>query len=349
MKYTRWILLVCLVAVLLVGVLGVLAWINRPIGQRLTLQTPALVITPTEDQPGPTQAAEPVEITPTAVTKTTTLSEGSKICGNTGRMHLLVIGVTTPTKDRQLGANAIRLVTVNFDRSSASVLTLPAMLWVNTPVLADLGVKEFELSLVYLKAHSAAKTNQEEIPAQKATQAMAQTILDNFGFVPDHYITVDEGVFIKYVDALNGIEINLPAAVDGTAEGYGLYPAGPQVLNGTRALDFARLFHPAGVSGEDVWGNLERQNLVVKGILAATLKPQNWTKIPGLMRDVHQAVITDLSLSQIIDLACMVGKVGEKAQMFAVGENMVKMDGMGRMIPDSDAIKQLISLIETSE
>lgn len=349
MKHTRWILLACLVAVLLGGVFGVLAWINRPIGQRLTLQTPALGVTPTMVQPNPTQATGPIGITPTAASQTTTLSEGAKICGNTGSMRLLVIGVTTPTEDRLLGANAIRLVTIDFDKPSATILTLPAMLWVNTPVLADLDVKEFELSLVYLKAYSAAKANTQGNPAQKATQAVAQTIIDNFGFVPDHYITVDEGAFVKYVDALNGIEINLPEAVDGTSEGYGLYPAGPQVLNGTRALDFARLFHPDGVSGEDVWGNLERQNLVVKGILAATLKPQNWAKIPGLMKDVYQAVITDLSLNQIFDLACMVGKVGEKAQMLAVGENMVKVDGMGRMIPDSEAIKQLISQIENSK
>jgi anionic cell wall polymer biosynthesis LytR-Cps2A-Psr (LCP) family protein len=264
-------------------------------------------------------------------------------------MRLLVIGLTTPTNEDLLGADAIRLVTINFDQPSATILTLPAVLWVDTPALSDLGVSNSLLSLVYLKAYSAVKGDPLPIRSQKATQAVAQTIVDNFNFVPDHYLTVNEDSFVKYVNALGGIEVTLPQAVDGNYEGYGIYPAGPQLLNGMQALNFARLFHPGGIEKLDVWGNLERQNLVVKGILAATLKPQNWTKIPSLMKEVHQAVITDLSLNQTLDLVCMSGKVGESARMLAVSEDMVKMDGMGRMIPDVEAIKRLIAQMDSSK
>ena len=97
------------------------------------------------------------------------------------------------------------------------------------------------------------------------------------------------------MNALGGVEIDLPRAVDGSSEGYGVYPAGQQLLSGMQALNFARLFHPGGVHNQDVWGNLERQNLVVRGILAATLKPGNWIKIPDLVEAAHDAVITDLS------------------------------------------------------
>jgi anionic cell wall polymer biosynthesis LytR-Cps2A-Psr (LCP) family protein len=115
-----------------------------------------------------------------------------------------------------------------------------------------------------------------------------------------------------------------------------------------RALNFARLFYPGGNRKLDIWGNLERQNLVVKGILEAMLKPQNWTKIPGLMKDVHEAVNTDLSLNQTLDLSCMVGKVGESARMLVVSEDMVSVDGLGRRIPNVEAIKRLIAEMESS-
>jgi len=348
MERARWALFAGLVAILLGGVFVVLAWINRPMGQTLILQTPTQIANPTAVQPVSAQPVASVAKTPTvalampAATQTTLPAEVAKSCGNTGSMRLLVIALTTPTKEELLAADAIRLVTINFDRPSATILTLPSLLLVDTPVLADLGVDQIQLSLVYNKAYSVASSDPQRLRAQKATQAMAQTIVDNFGFVPDHYITVDEGSFVKYVDALGGIEINLPKAVDGTSEDYGIYPAGQQVLDGQRALNFARLFHPGGVADLDIWGNLERQNLVVKGILAATLKPQNWTKIPSLVKEVKQAVVTDLSLNQTLDLACMAGRVGDSARMLAVGEDMVKVDGLGRMIPDVEAIKRLI-------
>ena len=88
--------------------------------------------------------------------------------------------------------------------------------------------------------------------------------------------------------------------------------------------------------------------MVLKGILAATIKPQNWTKIPRLINDVNQAVITDLSLNQTIDLACIAGKVGENTRMLAVGEDMMKVNSLSRMIPDLEAIKHLIAEMDNS-
>jgi anionic cell wall polymer biosynthesis LytR-Cps2A-Psr (LCP) family protein len=181
-----------------------------------------------------------------------------------------------------------------------------------------------------------------------ATQAVAQTIVDNFGFVPDHYITVDERAFIESVDTLGGIEINLPEAVDGASEEYGIYPAGQQILDGMRTLNFARLFHPDGVEDLDTWGNMARQKMVVQAILAEALKPQNFTKIPALADGLMRGVVTDLSLKQTLDLVCMVEKVGQNTQTLGVSEEMVTLDDSGRMIPDLEAIKQLIGPMNDS-
>ena len=355
MKHTRLLLFVGL-AVLLIGLgFGVATWTNRPMGRVLVLQTPTgVVASPTVQQVSKQEstAAAPVEktatvmgITPTA-SSTTPPNKTVGNCGNTGRMRLMVIGLTTPTGEEVLGADAIRLVTIDFDQPSAAVMTLPAMLWVDMPALAGQSVEKNYLTMVYAKAYIAAKGEPEQERAQKAIQALAQTIVDNYGYVPDHYIAIDDAAFIKYVDILGGIEINLPKAVDGTLEGYGLYPAGPQKLDGTRTLNFARLFHPGGMKGRDVWGNLERQNIVVKAILTAILKPQNLIKIPSLIKEARQVVITDLSLNQTLDLACMAQNVGKSARMLAVGENMVRLDGQGRMIADTEAIKRLIADME---
>ena len=97
------------------------------------------------------------------------------------------------------------------------------------------------------------------------------------------------------------------------------------------------------------YGNMARQKLVVQAILAETLKPQNFTKIPALADDLLRGVFTDLSLKQTLDLACMVEKVGGSTQSLGVSEEMVTQDDEGRMIPDLEAIKQLILSMNSSD
>ncbi len=356
MKRNKFVLFAGL-AVLLIGIgSGIVVWMNHPMGQTLTLQTPAQLAVPeSEAQPISKQAAPIVEKTSTIVATTPTNAQTNQVignantCGNTGRMHLLVIGLTAPNVEEALGADAIRLVTIDFDQPSAAVVTLPVYIWVETPVLSEMGIDHLHLTTVYWKAYAAAKADTEQIRARVATQAVAQTIMDNFGYMPDHYITVNDSGFVEYVDALGGIDVDLPKAVDGTAEGYGIYLAGPQHLDGKHTLNFARLFHPNGVTGLDIWGNFERQNIVVKAVLDGMLKPQNWTKIPALVEQIDRAMDTDLSPDQLMDLACIAQKVGENTRMLTVDETMVAKDIQGRMIPDTEAIKSLIAEMDSSD
>jgi polyisoprenyl-teichoic acid--peptidoglycan teichoic acid transferase len=351
-KRTQWILLAGVAVLFSVGY-TITALINRPMGNALLLQTPTVVtntpnvqIVSQQISPSPVAKATSVQTEAPAATPTILPTSVPKTCGNTGSMRLLVIGLTTPTDEEILGADAIRLVTVDFDRPSATVLTLPALLWVDASIPGSTSIERIQLATVYNRAYLAARGDPQQVRAQKATQAVAQVIIDNFAYPPDHYITVDDSAFIKYVDALGGIEIDLPEAVDGTAEEYGYYPAGPQLLDGTRALNFSRLFHPGGMYTYDVWGNMQRQNLVIRAILAAMLKPKNWPKIPDLVREARQAVITDMSINLTIDLACMAKEVGEDARMLAFSEEMVTLDRSGRMIPDIAAVKSLIAKMD---
>jgi hypothetical protein len=175
----QWALFAGLVALLLGVSFVVLAWINRPMGQTLILQIPAQLTGTTAIQPIPTQSVVPVRKTPTvamampAVTLTTLPAEVAKTCGNTDSMRLLAIGLTTLTAVEIPGADAIRLMMIDFDKPPATIMTLPALLWGETPILANLGVEQLELNLVYNTAFSAAKDNPNEVRNQKATQAMA--------------------------------------------------------------------------------------------------------------------------------------------------------------------------------
>ncbi len=357
MKRLPIILSLVLIALLLAGAFGVKAWMDRPLGPPLVLQPPSA--SPLGDAPpqrsassqegthqGGSPAQPPLAANPGG-SKPNSASPASQTgaCKGKGLVRLLVIGRASPIQAGKYGADAIRLAVVDYDRHAAAILALPSELWIDTPVLAHIGLEETSLNLVYQKAWESAHGNPDPVRAQKATQALAQTILDNFAFTPDHYLTVEEDAFVEYVDTLGGIHVSLPDAVDGTSQGYGLYPAGDQLLDGARTLNLTRLLHPSGQRSPDIWGSLARQDLVLKGLLAAALQPQNWAKAPGLIKDIRQAITTDLSASQALDLACMAQAVGGSATLLVVGPEMVTRQG-GRLLPDLQAIHQLILQME---
>jgi LCP family protein required for cell wall assembly len=272
-------------------------------------------------------------------------NDNKRTCGNTGKMEIIQIGVASPVEEGHPGADAIRLVVVDFDQVRAGILALPADIWVNTPdwLVEELGDLA-PLNLIYLTALEILPGNSERVLTRRATQTLAQTILDEFDFVPDKYININGDSFIELVDTVGGIMITLEEEIDGTAEFYGVFPEGENVLNGQRTLDFVRMLYPNKV-GPDYFGRFERQNQVIQAILIAVLQPENWDAIPVLVKDARKMVVTDLSVDQAMDLACMVDKVGGNADLLEVTPDMVVFVD-GRMMPDVEAIKGLIQQLE---
>ena len=88
--------------------------------------------------------------------------------------------------------------------------------------------------------------------------------------------------------------------------------------------------------------------MVIHALIDAVLDHDNWDKAPELVKEARRMVVTDLSVDQANDLSCMVEEVNGKIEMFVVETDMVTIDDQGRMIPELDAIKELIVQLEGS-
>ena len=329
MKRIFGVLGVIALVLLFSAVVAVMIGYTRPLGPSMNLVTRSQ---PDIIQPSVNQLA----------------AQTKKTCGNTGVMHLVVIGRASPMDINQYGADAVRLVVVNFDTPSAAVLAFPIELWVTSPVLSDQGVEQTQLNLVYQQVWETAHGQPDNVRTQKATEALAQTIYDNFDFISDHYVTVEDAAYIEFIDEVGGVDVTLPEEVDGTSEGYGVYPPGLNQLDGLRTLNLTRLLHPSGQLEPDWWGSLARQDLVLHGMLAATLQPVNLMNLPDLVKALRKVITTDLSVNQAMDLACMLQTVGESTALDMVGPppHLMTIDEEGRMIPDVEAIKVLLAQME---
>jgi anionic cell wall polymer biosynthesis LytR-Cps2A-Psr (LCP) family protein len=131
----------------------------------------------------------------------------------------------------------------------------------------------------------------------------------NFGTRVDRYVMVNFSAFVGFVDALGGIDLDIPKAIydpqfpaDDGSTGTVVFelPAGPQHLDGRIALRYARTRHQ-----DDDYNRVKRQQLVLLAIRDKLLSPSVIPQIPALIQAMNGLVRTDLSPEEIGALACV--------------------------------------------
>ena len=222
-------------------------------------------------------------------------------------MTLLVIGSDTRANGYMYGlADVIRLVRVDFVTPGISVLEFPRDLWVEIPDIADhYDITHEKLNQSYLYGNSG--FGYYDGPGL-GPGLLARTLDLNFGARPDYYAAINMQTFVRLVDALGGIQINLPYAVDGRrsdqqtrSDPY--FKAGPQRLKGREALMLARL---------RIGDNADRsthQSLIACSLRDAALRPSNLARLPEIVNAFQGAVQTDLSPKEISALVCLAPQI----------------------------------------
>jgi LCP family protein required for cell wall assembly len=277
---------VAVVAVLCVcgAIVAYILW-NAPLGAPLTGQTatsdPEIIDQPkaqaSTDFPSPTPSPAPSN------------------CGQSGSMTIMVLGVDSPFSNSPKGPLDIRFIKIDFVRKTAVVFSIPRDLWVPITGLESWGFTQARLGEAYLIAQSDAGYS-----AAAATNLLAQNLNGNFGVVGDHYITAKLTTLAAIIDTIGGITVTIPVAYDGTPYGLHYFGAGPYVMNGTLALEYALAPSPAAQ-----WSALDRKNLVLQAVSQKIFSAEIIPKLPALIPQFLQVATTDLSMQQIMDLICI--------------------------------------------
>ncbi|HKG24563.1 MAG TPA: LCP family protein, partial [Thermomicrobiales bacterium] len=191
-------------------------------------RTPTITRTPTMT---PTPS-----ITPTA---TSTPGEIPKWNG-TGRLTMLLLGVDR-REDEPSRSDTMILVNVDPVSKTASMVAIPRDLRV---IIPGYGVHKVNAAYAFGEADGVKGGG----PA-----LVTQTIETNFGVHIDYFAEVDFAGFVKIVDTVGGVTIDVPYPIkDDAYPASGnnymrvYFPAGWQHLDGERALQYARTRHDDG-------------------------------------------------------------------------------------------------------
>ena len=265
---------------------GALDSLNPPTATPSSTASPILTLTAA---PSPTVASTATEI-PT-------------VCGAPPVMFILLIGSDARQNTYNIGlADAIRLVRVDFvEPVSIRLLPFPRDLYVEIPGIAShKGITHGKLNQAYLYGNPGYGYYDGE---GQGPGLLALTLKHNFGARVDRYAGVNLQTFVKIVDALGGININLPYEIDGrvpkSKDFDRVFPAGNQHLDGYRAMLLARL----RTQGD--FQRIETQNLILKALLAKAFNPVTFLRLPGLIEAFRGSVQTDLEPAEIGQLVCL--------------------------------------------
>ncbi len=280
------------------------------------------------DTPTTTQTAT-ASFTPNATatqtpTPTTipTPTEIPALCGGPRVMFILLVGSDARQDSYAIGlADSMRLVRVDFVEPSIRVLAFPRDLYVEIPEIEDHnGITHGKLNQAFLYGNPGYNYYDGE---GQGPGLLALTLEHNFGARVDHYVAVNLQTFVRIIDALGGIDINLPYEIDGRVRGSRdpnrYFAAGKQHLNGYRTMLLARL-RPGG----DLQ-RVELQNLVMQSLAERLLSPTAVFKFPQLIASFKDSIQTDLGPQEISRLLCLRRKLDrEKIDLLSFPETLFK-------------------------
>lgn len=216
---------------------------------------------------------------------------------NLPEIKVLILGVSTDL-DSQL-TDTIMVASYNPNTQKANLLSIPRDSYTG---------KNTAKATASLKIN--ALYNIEKTP-EKTLKAVNEIT----GLDIKYYVIVKTEALIQLVDAIGGVEFNVPIDMkydDPTQDLHIDLKAGTQKLDGEKAEQVLRFRHSNpdknGVMttypseyGNDDFGRMRTQRDFISAVLKQTLKPGNIFKLGEILEIAHKNVETNLELSYIKD------------------------------------------------
>ncbi len=219
------------------------------------------------------------------VKPTYTEEKGEELLTAKDKTTIMIMGIDPREIEKDVGrSDTLMIATIDPFIDKASLLSIPRD------------------TRVYIPRHGYDKINAAY--AYGSERLTKRTVEEFLGISIDHYILIDTRSFVKIIDAIGGIDIDVekrmryedPWDDDGGLH-INLYP-GKQHMDGKTAITYVRYRDEEG----DI-GRIERQQKFMKACMDKLTSPSIIIKIPALASEVMSAIKTDMSTTELMELA----------------------------------------------
>ncbi|MBE3143484.1 MAG: LCP family protein [Planctomycetes bacterium] len=260
------------------------------------------------------------------------------------RVNVLLMGLDYrdwESNEKYSRTDSMILLTIDPVTKTAGMLSIPRDMWVNIP-----GFDYGKINTAYFLGDS------QKVPGGGPALAMA-TVEQFLGVPIQYYATIDFEAFVKFIDSMGGLTINVPKTVHVSLVGKsGIFDIKPGVqnLDGATTLAYARNRYTDG----DDFDRAKRQQDVIMAIrrqvLDFNMLPTLISKAPTLYKEISAGIRTNLTLDQVIRLALLGAQVNSIKNR-VIGTDSILFstspDGLSILIPIPDKVRLVRDTIFT--
>ncbi len=208
-------------------------------------------------------------------------------------VNLLIMGVDARPGQRYLTrTDSIMLVNVNPARLDVTLLSIPRDVFIYVP-----GYGEQRINTINVLGEQEAEGSGPAL--------LKASFKESFGVTVEKYIRLDFGGFVALVDAVGGVDIDVPKLIIDydypTADGGTMtvrFDPGVEHMDGERTLQYARTRHQ-----DDDYQRATRQQQVVDAVVKKLSNPRYIGRWPGVWQAFQDHTDTDLSTWDMLRLA----------------------------------------------
>ena len=351
------VVLAVLLALLLVG-LGLVYWFLQNKLSKMnivTLPEDTYVYTESTEEYARPPETEPATTEETTIATTVETTRPPMTAEDI--INILVVGQASREGEEGHMADTTMLVSINTYTEEVTVFSILRDSLVNLPSYKGIKGGKTKFTMCYAMGYQQGGT----------AGAMEMTnicLKDNFGIEVDYNVEVSFDGFIRMIDYINGVELELTQAEADYLNKDTLYvqrtiEPGVQVLQGMEALSYARMRKAAGDGESDIKRTARQRNLV--SALLKRFQGMSLSELNGWVDELLPMVTTTMTPADVTMLAAkllpMVSRLTMKGETIPVGKTgwgeMMDIYGDGTMhsvmLFVSSQQKQLIRAITEAE
>ena len=249
-------------------------------------------------------------------------------------INILVIGV-----DARLGQSAalsrtdsLMIVSLDPQREQVSVMSIPRDMYITSTEFGPLPI------------NVVARNNELENPGQGVDE-LIDTLEANLGIKIQHWIRFEFAGFVEVVDAVGGINVNVPKRIvdtefpkpDGDVE-LVIFEPGEQLMNGETALKYARTRHT-----DNDYERTKRQQQVVQGVIAKLVSLRTFYRAPAVTTAILSNSESNMNVKHFIQYSPSLfldARNSANINFLALNpDNYLIADGSGHVVIDKEDIE----------
>lgn len=263
------------------------------------------------------------------------------------RVNILVMGLDRRPQEGQAPArtDTMFVLTVDPRSKTAGILGIPRDLWVDIPGKEGGSFKE-RINTAYVIG------TVNHYPGGGAGLAM-RVVERELNIPLDHYVVIDFEGFTKVIDALGGIDVDVP---EDTYDPYyswtelpgdydpQYFEAGLQHMDGRAALAYARIRY----SSDDL-DRIQRQQRIMFAVMDRAMSLGVLDDAVDLWKRYEDAVDTDVNDFQIPGLAALAAQIAPERisalSLGAVTAGYITPDGAAVLLPDEEGVQRIVQAL----